>query len=452
MASFVDFFLDTPVTASATTRRNQRRHNAKTRLAWYLHRKGIAVLSRRLLLKLQSQLRHHHSKDPILLRSIQAAMTSKHPSWRCSNCHVVMKGSFPRCWKLDRSGSLATILHLSHRSIDNNNLTILSRSGQQPPWDGQQWQGSNSGSLSPRSRARRPSDRGRKQNKGNGSWQGGDQQNYPKGQGKGQEHLAPAQVPMPPFMPYPQMMPQYPPMMMQPPLPPPMNDKGAGKGSVSPSMMMPTASMAPPGGRTSTGPTMPRGPNGQMMQFPMPPMGSSSAPACSPNAQNTTNGPAQQQLNRLLKEMMKEEDNLSPHLQSIVHEIQKQGEKSSIKNLSSAVPALGDAKQELLAAESARAQMLSQWKDISPAVRCEIARVHSQLSGVRKRSSAGCASCTICGEAGSAGFRPGLQARTSWQRWTLHHLRQRGQRCSRRGYGRPSWRERPESPRRHELL
>ena len=73
-------------------------------------------------------------------------------------------------------------------------------------------------------------------------------------------------------------------------------------------------------------------------------------------------GPAQQQLNRLLKEMMKEEDNLSPHLQSIAHEIQKQGEKSSIKNLSSAVPALGDAKQELLEAESARAQMLSQWK------------------------------------------------------------------------------------------
>ena len=104
-----------------------------------------------------------------------------------------------------------------------------------------------------------------------------------------------------------------------------------------------------------------------MMQFPMPPMGSSSAPACSPNAQNTTSGPkqdgpAQQQLNRLLKEMMKEEDNLSPHLQSIAHEIQKQGEKSSIKNLSSAVPALGDAKQELLEAESARAQMLSQWK------------------------------------------------------------------------------------------
>ena len=59
---------------------------------------------------------------------------------------------------------------------------------------------------------------------------------------------------------------------------------------------------------------------------------------------------------------MKEEDNLSPHLQSIAHEIQKQGEKSSIKNLSSAVPALGDAKQELLEAESARAQMLSQWK------------------------------------------------------------------------------------------
>ena len=43
-------------------------------------------------------------------------------------------------------------------------------------------------------------------------------------------------------------------------------------------------------------------------------------------------------------------------------EIQKQGEKSSIKNLSSAVRALGDAKQDLLEAENARAQMLTQWK------------------------------------------------------------------------------------------
>ena len=26
-------------------------------------------------------------------------MTKKHPSWRCGHCHVVMKGTFPRCWK-----------------------------------------------------------------------------------------------------------------------------------------------------------------------------------------------------------------------------------------------------------------------------------------------------------------------------------------------------------------
>ena len=203
-----------PLWTSSWTHRSRHRllrgeiSGGRGQRPWYLHRKGIAVLSHRLLLKLQSQLRHHHSKDPILLRSIQAAMTSKHASWRCSNCHVVMKGSFPRCWKCGQEWATCNdtaFVPPEHRQQRSYNQ----QSGQQPPWDGQQWQGSNCGSWSPRSRARRPSNRGRKQNKGNGSWQGGDQQNYPKGQGKGQEHLAPAQVPMPPFMPYPQMMPQY---------------------------------------------------------------------------------------------------------------------------------------------------------------------------------------------------------------------------------------------------
>ena len=212
---------------------------------------------------------------------------------------------------------------------------------------------------------------------------------------------------------------------------------------------MPTASMAPPGGKTSTGPTMSWGPNGQMMQFPMPPMGSSSAPACSPNAQNTTSGPkqdgpAQQQLNRLLKEMMKEEDNLSPPPTIHCPRDPKAGREEQHQELVFGCSCIGGCQARVARGRECSCPNVVTMEDISTAVRCEMARVRSQLSGVRKRSSAGCASCTICGEAGSEGFRPGLQARTSWQRWTLHHLRQRR-------YGRPSWRERPESPRRHEL-
>ena len=266
-----------------------------------------------------------------------------------------MKGTFPRCWKCGQEWVNchdATFIPPEHRQQQPYNHNA----GQQPPWDNQQWQGSNSGSWSPRARAKKP--RGRKQSKGNGQWQGGDQQHHLKGHGKGQEQFAPAQVAMPPLMPFPAMMPHYPPMMMQPPLPPPpLIDKGAGKGSGSTSARSGTVPMNPPASWSI---------NGQMMQFPMPPVGPP-MPTCSTSTPDTSgglkqDGPAQQQLNRLLKEMKKEEDKLSPHLQSIAHEIQRQGEKSSIKNLSSAVRALGDAKQDLLEAENARAQMLTQWK------------------------------------------------------------------------------------------
>ena len=158
---------------------------------------------------------------------------------------------------------------------------------------------------------------------------------------------------MAPFMPFPNMMPQYPQPMMQPPLPPPMIDKGAGKGVVPPPPLMPAGTMA------NTAPTMPWGPLGQTIPMPTAPTCPSTTP--DPATAYRQDGPAQQKLNRLLKEM-KKEDNLPPHLQSIAHEMQKQDEKNSIKTLSSAVRALGDAKQELLEAENARAQLLSQWK------------------------------------------------------------------------------------------
>jgi len=136
--------------------------------------------------------------------------------------------------------------------------------------------------------------------------------------------------------------------------PPPMNDKGAGKGVAPPPPMMPPNSMV------HAVPAMPWGPMGQMMPMQTTPMSSSMTPE--PATTYRQDGPAQQKLNRLLREMKKEEDNLPPHLQSIAHEMQKQDEKNSIKTLSQAVRALGDAKQELLEAENARAQLLSQWK------------------------------------------------------------------------------------------
>ena len=271
-----------------------------------------------------------------------------------------MKGTFPRCWKCGQewaSCNDGAFIPPEHRQQQPYNQ----QAGQQPPWSNPQWQDSNSGSWSPRTRTRKPN-RGRKQNRGNGQWQGGDPPQHPKGHGKGQEQLAPTQVAMPSFMPFQAMMPHYPPMMMQPPLPPPpLIDKGVGKGP---------GSTATTSGVVPAGPAMPWGANAQMMQFPMPPMGPP-MPTCSTSTTEALSGakqdgPAQQQLNRLLKEMKKEEDKLSPHLQSIAHEIQtrfrsKARRAASRTFLLQFVP-IGDAKQDLLEAENARAQMLTQWK------------------------------------------------------------------------------------------
>jgi hypothetical protein len=133
-----------------------------------------------------------------------------------------------------------------------------------------------------------------------------------------------------------------------------MIDKGAGKGVVPPPPMMPPSTLA------HAVPTMPWGPLGQTMPMQTAPTCSSMTPE--PATTYRQDGPAQQKLNRLLKEMKKEEDNLPPHLQSIAHEMQKQDQKNSIKTLSQAVRALGDAKQDLLEAENDRAQLLSQWR------------------------------------------------------------------------------------------
>lgn len=97
-----------------------------------------------------------------------------------------------------------------------------------------------------------------------------------------------------------------------------------------------------------------------MMPFPMAP----TAPAIpTPPEQDIKEGTAQKNLNRLLKEMKKEEDSLPPNLQSMAHAMKKQDEKSNMQDLHSAVRSLGDAKDALLEAENARVQLLTQWKN-----------------------------------------------------------------------------------------
>ena len=57
--------------------------------------------------------------------------------------------------------------------------------------------------------------------------------------------------------------------------------------------------------------------------------------------------------------MKKEEDTLSPNLQSMAHEMQKKDERDNTMATISAVKGLGDAKEALLEAENARARSLS---------------------------------------------------------------------------------------------
>jgi len=326
---------------------------------WFLHRKGQQRQLASGLTRIRSVLGKHHSKDPVFLNKILAAiptaMKKKHPTWRCSHCHVVMKGTFPRCWKCGTEWQ-----HCNDASFVPPEVKQAydQQTGQQASWMGTSWQSQSSGSRSPRTRSRKHNQRGPRQ--------GGEQHYQDQGYGKGQ-----------PMMPMHQMMPMmmpYQPHMMPAPLQPPvmptpgqstMMDKGTGKGKnhsagmqvsmIPPPPPMPaTGSISQtPGAQTSWASSVP------MMPFPAAP-----APTAVPVPQEdpAREGKAQKNLNRLLKEMKKEEDTLSPNLQSMAHEMKKQDEKSNMQGLHTAVRALGYAKDELLEAENARVQLLTQWK------------------------------------------------------------------------------------------
>jgi len=258
-----------------------------------------------------------------------------------------MKGSFPRCWKCGQEWNAChdtSFIPPEHRT---QHQTYNQVSGQPPPWNGATWQ--DSGSRSPRARSKK-----KKQNKNNAGdhW-------HSKGQGKGydamQGPMMPAQQMMPMMMPYPQQYPQQ--QVMTAPFVPPPPDKGGGKGSTVPQPMTlpsppPTALTGPPG---HWAPTL------QMMPVPALPTGAGVPPETAEEVKKE--GKAQANLNRLLKQMKKDEDSLTSDLQKMAHTMQKQDERDNTKELGVAVKVLGQAKEDLIEAESAKAQLLSQWKN-----------------------------------------------------------------------------------------
>ena len=135
---------------------------------------------------------------------------------------------------------------------------------------------------------------------------------------------------------------------------PVMMDKGYGKGVGMPGPTpMPPIQPPPtplPSGMTPT-PQSAWVPNMQMMPIPVPPALRASS---NDTAEQRAEASAQKKLNKFLAAMKKEEDTLSPSLQTMAHTMQKKDERYHTKN--------GDAKEALLEAESARAQLVSQWK------------------------------------------------------------------------------------------
>ena len=336
-------------TATFTQRRRQRRLRAGARLAWHLHRTGVKTLSLQRLRSIRDLLSQHHSRDTVFLAAITAAMASqKRPPWRCIHCHVIMKGTFPRCWKCGFEWA---------QCADRDFVPPDQKQQDEATWGSAQWQYQNP--KSPRTRSRRPSRSKHRQS--DAQWQGGDQQGYHGGGGQGYGHMQQGQMTMPTMPPMGQQMQ---PMMVpyhQPPMMPPMMEKGFGKGMGYPAPMPPLPPpLAPPSSQPSnSAPVMQAptwAPNLQMMPIPVPPAVPTPTPDARPESQ------AQKNLNKLLSAMKKEEDTLSPNLQTMAHQMQKKDERNSTQATISAAKELGDAKEALLEAENSRAQLLSQWK------------------------------------------------------------------------------------------
>ena len=142
------------------------------------------------------------------------------------------------------------------------------------------------------------------------------------------------------------------------PMMPPVMDKGYGKGGPCLPPPPPQHTRLPTAHAASA--WMPNLPNMQMMPTPTPPM--MPMPSAPMEADQRSAQQAQRNLNKLLTAMKKEEDTLSPNLQAMAHTMQKKDERDSTGGAMSAVKSLGDAKEALLEAENARAQLVSQCK------------------------------------------------------------------------------------------
>ena len=273
--------------------------------------------------------------------------SQKRPPWKCAHCHVIMKGTFPRCWKCGLEW--AHCVDRAYVPPDQQQ-----QDGQPTSWGSSGWQQQKP--KSPRTRSRKPSRSKYKQQ--DAHWGGGDSHAH-HGSGyvpQPQPHMMPAMMPTMPLM----MMPYH-----QPPMMHMMTDKGHGKGVGYPAPLppMPPPSTPPPMQPSTSAipaqvPTWDQ--SMQMMPIPVPP----SVPAASvgPAGEQKSDSQAQKKLNKLLSAMKKEEDTLSPTLQSMAHDMQKKDERNSTQETISAAKELGDAKETLLEAENARAQLLSQWK------------------------------------------------------------------------------------------
>ena len=264
-----------------------------------------------------------------------------------------MKGSFPRCWKCGQewqSCADSTFVPPDHHGQQK---AYNQQSGQPPPWNGATWQ--DTGSRSPRTRSRKKKSG---KNYQNDQWHG-DVYNQQKGYGKGYDQMAHMQGPMMPMQPMlPMAMPFQPQQqVMAPPPSSQMADKGTGKGYPS----QPAAMQIPPPPTTSiSGPPGHWAPTMQMMPVPAIPINTGVTEDSVEEQKKESK--AQNNLNRLLKQMKKDESTLSSDLQKMAHTMQKQDERDNTKELGVAVKVLGQAKEDLLEAENAKAQPLSQWK------------------------------------------------------------------------------------------
>eukprot|EP00435_Cladocopium_sp_Y103_P056002 s964_g18.t1 len=145
------------------------------------------------------------------------------------------------------------------------------------------------------------------------------------------------------------------------------DSKGKGKGYVP--MQQASAPPPPPPMLMAPPMQMPWNASGQMALPVLPPtLDTAYAPAAPTSSvempikeEQIQEFRAQQKLQKIVK-AAKKEDHLSPEFQALVHEEQKKDNKECGRNLHAAVTVLEKAKEKVIEIESARAQLMTQWR------------------------------------------------------------------------------------------